>query len=147
LFAGIDSFGPRYRKAIRAKYRKRIRDLIARIREQRHVEESMGLVEINQRLDELSDRRFAISDELEGIENCPNATAAAILIEECMDRARADSPIGQVARIALKFLQPLLTGRIVEDVRDVLSDRWECSVDTPWSPDVEAVACVGGEQA
>jgi hypothetical protein len=110
-------FGEKRRPEIRAKYRRRMRELVARLRLQRFEEQKAGLPDLEAQLDEISERIFYLGDRLRNLDvspaDVPQKAAAVLLIASNYDRGRDDSFGGSAA---LDALRPFLTGQILEHV-------------------------------
>jgi hypothetical protein len=108
-------FGEKQRPEIRATYRRRMRELVARLRRQREEEQKAGLPDLEAQLDAISERVFYLDDRLKNLDVPPaevlQKAAAVLLIASNYDR-HGDDSFGSSA--TLDALRPLLTGQIRE---------------------------------
>jgi hypothetical protein len=108
-------FGEKQRPEIRANYRRRMRELVARLRRQREEERKAGLPDLEARLDDVSERIFDLGDRLKNLDvspaDVPQKAAAVLLIASNYDRGRNHSFGGSAA---LDALRPFLTGQVHE---------------------------------
>jgi hypothetical protein len=116
-------FGEKQRPEIRAKYRRQMRELVARLRLQRAEEQKVGLPGLMAQMDAIDDRLLEIDDRLENMHvllaDVPQRAAAVLLIASIYDRARNDS-FG--ASATLDALRPALTGQIREHADHVAAN-------------------------
>lgn len=127
--------GPSVRPRARAFYRAKMRAFIARRRQQKEEEARVGLPEIDARLEALSDQRHEIRDRLRDLPRAPNAVAALILLDVTCDASRDDDVIlnkKAAGPTALRFLLPLLSGQIAEDVASVLANPSRPAGELAW---------------
>jgi hypothetical protein len=108
-------FGEKSRPKIRATYRRRMRELVARLRLQRAEEQKAGLPGLMAQMDAIDQRLEEINDRLKNLDvspaDVPQRAAAVLLIASIYDRHRNDS-FG--ASATLDALRPALTGQIRE---------------------------------
>lgn len=116
-------FGEKSRPKIRATYRKRMRELVARLRRQRDEERKAGIPAISAEWDELDDRIGDLEDRIENLQvsgaDVPQKAAAVCMI--ALMRHHLDHhPVGDVT--VLKALRPMLRGLIREHAELVAKD-------------------------
>lgn len=101
-----------------ARYRRRMRDLITRLRRQREEEVKAGLQQLQDQLDAIGERLSEIDEKIENLSvtaaGAPQKAAAVILITSLYDHWRKTDCFGNSA--TLVALQPFLTGQIREHV-------------------------------
>jgi hypothetical protein len=116
---GLRTWGEKHRPEIRAAFRRRMRDLVARIRRQREEELRVGLPAIEAQLEQLGE----IDEKIENLSVTPagaaQKAAAMILITSLYDHWRNTDCFGNTA--TLVALQPFLTGQIREHVDYVIA--------------------------
>jgi hypothetical protein len=116
-------FGEKQRPEIRATYRRRMRDLVARLRRQREEEQKADLPGLMAQMDAIDQRIEVIGDRLEHLDvlpaDVPQKAAALLLIASIYDRDRNDS-FG--ASVTLEALRPALTGQIREHADHVAAN-------------------------
>ncbi|SHM07235.1 hypothetical protein SAMN05444159_7596 [Bradyrhizobium lablabi] len=121
-------FGEKQRPEIRAKYRRRMRELVARLRCQREEERKAGLPELEAQIDAISDRIFDLNDRIENLDvsaaDMPQKVAAVHMITQYR-HFLARQPIGDIA--VLMVLRPMLTGLIREHA-DFAAKDWEAPI-------------------
>jgi hypothetical protein len=119
----LSFFGEKQRPEIRAKYRRQMRELVARLRLQRAEEQKAGLPGLMTQMDAIDQRLLEIDDRLENMDvllaDVPQRAAAVLLIASIYDRGRNDS-FG--ASATLDALRPVLTGQIREHADHVAAN-------------------------
>lgn len=128
-------WGSNARPRARATYRAKMRAFIARLRQQKEEKSKVGLPEINARWDALSDQRDEIVKRLRYLPHTPNAVAALILVEVTGERGNDDEVFldeQAIGPTALRFLLPMLSGRIAEDVASVLAGPDQLAGELAW---------------
>jgi hypothetical protein len=126
---------PADRPRQRAIFRERVRAFVARCREQDAERERGGVTAITARQKQISDQLDAISDQLREMPETPNAVAALILIA-ATGTSHRNNPVfddeDDVGAIALRFMGPMLSGQIAEDVADVLDNPDQPAGELAW---------------
>lgn len=123
--------------ATRAAYRKKLRALVIRKREQQSERDKVGLDALNDRVDAISDHIIRLSDEIDDLpDTSPDALAARLLGGLNFKIDTRDKTAINMAPIksTLWALRPYLTGNIAVDVADLL--------DNPDSPITDRVAMI-----
>jgi hypothetical protein len=120
--AQIRHWGDKRRPEIRAVYRRRMRDLISRLRLQREEEQKAGIAKISAQLDAIGERLSEIDERIENLNVAPadaaQKAAALILITSLYECWQSNDEFGNTA--TLVALQPFLTGQIREHVDYVI---------------------------
>jgi hypothetical protein len=111
-------WGGRHRPEIRAKYRRRMLDLVTRIRRQREEEAKAGLQQFEDQLDAIGERLSETDERIENLSvtvaDAPQKAAAVMLITTLYDHLRNTDCFGNSA--TLVALRPFLAGQIREHV-------------------------------
>jgi hypothetical protein len=130
-------FGETRRPEIRAKYRRRMRELIARLRCQREEERKVGLPELDAQMDAIADRILDLYDRIKNLDvppaDVPQKAAAVLLITSHLDRGR-NACLGTSATHTLDTLRPFLTGLISEHAEYAAANPYEPMATMPFWP-------------
>jgi hypothetical protein len=131
----VRRLGEDKRSAVRAEYRHRMRELIARLRLQREEQRRVGLPDLEAQLEAFGDRIFDLDDRLQKLEvapmDVPQKAAAVLLITSHLDRHR-NKRFGDSA--TLDRLRPLLTGLIGEHAEYAAANPYELMATMPFWP-------------
>ncbi len=115
-------FGEERRPEIRATYRRRMRELVARLRRQRDEEAKAGLAAISAQLDTLGERLSELDEQIEELDvsgaDAAQKAAAVILVTALYAHWRNDDHFGDTS--TLVALRELLSGQIREHVDYVI---------------------------
>jgi hypothetical protein len=133
----LRDLGESKRSAVRAEYRHRMRELIARLRLQREEKRRVGLPDLEAQLEAVADRMFDLDDGLQKLEvppeHMPRKAAAVLLITSHLDH-HGDKRLGTGALVTLDALRPFLTGLISEHAEYVVANPNELMATMPFWP-------------
>jgi hypothetical protein len=118
-----------YRPKARAIYRQRIRDLVARLREQDAAEKAAGLGALTADSDRLCVALWATEDKIRQLASAGdlNAGAASAIIEMSYEEDH-DAALGKSKRILFAAMKPTLTGQVANSVAIMLASDEETSI-------------------